>query len=232
MTDEQKTQQDQQQDQQDTQDDLATPLGETSGWDRERQAKDEIRGLNRKVTELQDQLKAAQETRRDGGEDDVDDDTFDAIQRQLRETRQELEGLKSLKSELEQLRQGYTDVSTAVRSAEGMKELDKLCQSFDKSFGAKHRNAAVEAANKEYQELGYAQVIDNMPSAARKSIISDLLEKHYRKLASSGKQSTASESADDPVNLDSAMGGAPAGSGGLKEGSLHEVMEAWKAGKR
>ena len=109
--------------------------------------------------------------------------------------------------------------ATEARKAQDAKiaqHREKLLSRFDKKYGAKFRNAAVEAANAEVRETGIvpADDVDRI----------ELLEKHYEALSATAKAKKTTKT----VRQDSRGGGVTLAAPSKATGTLEEVRTAMR----
>lgn len=173
-------------------------------WDKDRQHADEVRAFNAKLEsvsatnqQLVQQLKEAQaqliEIEKDKALSELDNnklteesdytevtDRINQLERTLKQ--REIER-KSVTEELDRQKQLNSELSQQQAVQTGQQMIDTMLDEFDKKYSPESRNAALEAANKEFwaNPISSKDADGNfvVPPEARKAFVETQLEKFY-----------------------------------------------------
>jgi chromosome segregation ATPase len=185
-------------------------------WDKDRQTRDEIAGLNRNVRELQEKLEAAEAAK---NEVEEDDDTYEGLVAKVNKYKNEL---LETRTELKEVKTTVASVSQLAQQQAGEKELNNFCAPLDKKYGAQFRSEVLTQANEEFESYG---IVAASKEAQQKWIRNRITELYERKAASSGKPAPKTPANAPNVSTGTGGAGATSAKGGIKPGTKQEVRQ-------
>ena len=222
--------------------------GDSKQWDKDRQHKNEVKGLNKKVWELQTdyddlasqhqqaQVRIAELESQSGGNkeslsaedlEDYNKATEVIVELNNKMSKMEVEN-SDLKKQTASLQEMLHSTHRQQAAQQGEKWLNDMCGELEnEGFSKGHRNKVLQEIE---QTVTGTKGFGKMPLETRREIMKKQARLSYMTLERNGGGSDKPDNSHvtDKAILDSASGdyGQPA----IKEGTLDEVLEQMKAG--
>jgi len=185
-----------------------------SGWDKERQFKDELRAANERESALRAELESLKHEK---SKLDPDSTTFEDTVQRINEMQEQLriqtDKTKKLESDLDQQRKENAKLREQAIASEGKKLIDKMLDELDAQYGAEFRNEAYARAEAAFANSPASRKDSNgefvWDPESRRDWIQTRLAKEYQTLSrekSREKSSRSGSERTEPLSAHSATG--------------------------